>query len=387
MYDTLIIVGNGFDIWQGLHTSYSQFQKYYLKHREEILEQLHLKKYKVKGPNGETMLLSDVELVYGDPFKPEELQNDFWYTFEASLDVVDAERLNMFFGKTNQQLYHLQCSVENAQVILRKAFSEWIQTIHIKDVPSGYLFDEHCYCINFNYTDTLAKRFGNPKECHIHGSQEDGEDIVFGHATHPQRPVEELVQFEGRFLGLYLIETMLHETDKHVHENIQFMRVDLAEAGVQLDHIKDIYVLGHSFGPADFEYFQYFVQKTSVNGAQNKISNITAPPNTLDELYLRIQYAIHKYGEHSPVSTEESEAVAKQLAFERSFDEQDILSDFYSHLPELKRVGKCDSDAKWHISYYNDSDRQRIENVMDQLGCTNYELFKTIDECIERFKC
>ena len=336
--DTLIIIGNGFDIWQGLDTSYSQFQTYYLEHRDEILKKLKLKKYKVTNTAGATEYLSDVELVYGDPFKPGELKKEFWYTFEASLDRVDSERLNAFYGKTNKQLYRLQTSVENAQAILREAFSEWIRTIHVEKKKSGYTFGDHCYCINFNYTDTVAKRFGAPKECHIHGVQNDGEDLIFGHASHPQRPVEELAQFGGRFLGLYLVECLLYETDKHVHENIQFMRVDLASDGVRLDKIKDIYVLGHSFGPADFEYFQYLADETSVKGTKNRQPKMTVPIESMDELHSRIQYAIHRYGEHSPVSDEETAAMARRLAFERTFDEEDILGDYYSCLPELKRV-------------------------------------------------
>lgn len=42
--DTLFIIGNGFDIWQGLHTDYFQFRDYYIEHRDEILNNLHLKK-------------------------------------------------------------------------------------------------------------------------------------------------------------------------------------------------------------------------------------------------------------------------------------------------------------------------------------------------------
>lgn len=59
MYDTLIIIGNGFDIWQGLHTSYGQFQNYYLEHREEILRKLKFKKYKVPNIAGETKYLPE----------------------------------------------------------------------------------------------------------------------------------------------------------------------------------------------------------------------------------------------------------------------------------------------------------------------------------------
>lgn len=47
--DTLIIVGNGFDIWRGLNTSYSSFRNYYLEHRIEIIKCLKLKPYKFNG--------------------------------------------------------------------------------------------------------------------------------------------------------------------------------------------------------------------------------------------------------------------------------------------------------------------------------------------------
>ena len=34
--DTLIIIGNGFDIWQGISTSYDDFEKYYIAHLPDI---------------------------------------------------------------------------------------------------------------------------------------------------------------------------------------------------------------------------------------------------------------------------------------------------------------------------------------------------------------
>ena len=40
--DTLILIGNGFDIWQNLDTSYQSFEKYYEAHLGEMLERLHL---------------------------------------------------------------------------------------------------------------------------------------------------------------------------------------------------------------------------------------------------------------------------------------------------------------------------------------------------------
>lgn len=93
---------------------------------------------------------------------------------------------------------------------------------------AGYHFDDSCYFINFNYTDTLIKRFGvNPEnEYHIHGEANDPESIIFGHSTHPETAFSELInqkfirKLDGkkseRLQGLYFIENTLYETDKHV---------------------------------------------------------------------------------------------------------------------------------------------------------------------------
>lgn len=43
-------------------------------------------------------------------------------------------------------------------------------------------------------------------------------------------------------------------------------------------------------------------------------------------------------------------------------------------------------NAKWHISYFNDKDKEQIEKVMKRAGCTNYQLYQSLDECIESFK-
>jgi len=398
----LIILGNGFDLWQGLDTSYNSFRKYYEEHIDEILKSLRLKKHMVKEPLGRKYKCTDVEMIYGNPFNPCSLDEKFWHSFELSLDEIDSERVNFYYGKKKRQLYKMQTALENAQAILRRAFSDWIQSIQIDERDSGYLFGEDCYCINFNYTDTLAKRFGNPDTCFIHGCAGDGEDIVFGHVSHPQRATQELVQFGGRFLGLYLVEEMLYETDKHTFENLQFMRIDMANR-VRLDQIKDIYVLGHSFSQVDYEYFEFLHREISECGKDEnwkmleKASlekflmreNPSLPPefrDDLEDMHLRIQYAIHRYGERSYVPKEEAAAVERRLAFEHWYDEQEILGDFYDLCPELLREGHPTSDARWHISYYSEEDRAQIESVMKKLGCTNYELYQSIDECIEPFR-
>ena len=43
-------------------------------------------------------------------------------------------------------------------------------------------------------------------------------------------------------------------------------------------------------------------------------------------------------------------------------------------------------NAKWHISYYTDTDKSQIEDVMKRTGCNSYELYQGIDKCLKEFK-
>lgn len=42
-YTKLFLIGNGFDRWQGLPTSYDNFRQYYFEHILEISKQLRIK--------------------------------------------------------------------------------------------------------------------------------------------------------------------------------------------------------------------------------------------------------------------------------------------------------------------------------------------------------
>ncbi|MCD7771208.1 MAG: bacteriophage abortive infection AbiH family protein [Oscillospiraceae bacterium] len=173
--DALVIIGNGFDRWQNLDTSYSSFQKYYEDHRDEILDKLGIGKIRVFDKDGSSFDISDVELIYGNPFKPANLDDDFWWRFEDSLATIDAYRINAFFGKDDKGLKEMAKSIDNARHILNIAFASWLESIEIGEEDTGIRFGENCYFINFNYTSTLEKRFcvDSSDIYHIHGEADD----------------------------------------------------------------------------------------------------------------------------------------------------------------------------------------------------------------------
>lgn len=410
--DTLVIIGNGFDIWQGLNTSYSEFRKYYLSHRDEILKKLWIKKKKISDDEGNSYEISDVELIYGDPFEPDDLDNEFWNTFELSLADIDIYRLNMFFGKDKNDIKKMKKSVENAGKILREAFCRWISTIKIDSSESEFKFGDNCVFINFNYTDTLQKRFCVDEDdiIYLHGEACDKESIILGHSYHPHEPEEVLRQFGPRFQGLYFVESLLYETDKHVKDNITAMEIELFLSDVNLNEIKDVYVLGHSFGKVDLEYFEYLMRATSVKDEDyeeeedDEFDFFEDETESLDELHNRLQYAIKRYGNDEsidePILPEEYKSVQKKLLLEQFFRDEEIKDGYFKVLSKALRIKKDilranfeyekdksadfkrEKDAKWHISYHTPDDKKTAETLMKLLNCKNYEFYETIDSAI-----
>lgn len=392
MIDTIVIIGNGFDRWLGLNTSYSDFRQYYKEHRDEFVK----KKYHMEREDGAIEEFTDVELIYGDPLEPGELDDDFWNGFEQSLSQIDAERLNLFFGKEKSGLKKMNKSIKNAKKILTTAFCGWIRSISIEQKVSEYDFGDNCLFINFNYTDTLHKRMGVKEEFeyHIHGEADDSESIIFGHNEHPQEPEEMLYQLGGRFRGLYYVDKILYETDKHCADNIQTLIMFLALHGVMKEEIKDIYVLGQSMSLVDLEYFTFLMDATKVESEAEvgEEAEVEAEIEAMDELQNRMQYVINTVGYGENASDEETEAIERKYRQEQDARNALFQKEFFKLIGKKKKkdeyveVKPREVDAKWHISYFGDKDKSWKEIVMKEFKCTNYELVGSIDGCIEKFR-
>lgn len=455
-YDKLIIIGNGFDIWQGLPTSYSQFRKYYIKNIQRITKYL-----KIKGSIGlDGSFITPVEMVFGDIFKPGALSDEFFYNFETSLSVIDDQKLALYFGKTNSDVLKVQETVNDALRILRFAFAKWVKSILIEEKEEDYFFDERCYFINFNYTDTLEKRFNVNSSSieYIHGDFLDPMTLVFGHSKHPELALLELmIQKYIHLIGggkskrlreLYVVENALYETDKHVQDNIDDMCEFMALNNLHIEDINDIYVLGHSFGAPDYQYFKFLNDATKIETDINKLSALwrarhlfnkkITNKSYMDWLHMNIIYASQhrrrelkkenisfpnaellerklfgkndiytdsdgKVHELDNAMEKARKAVHKRFLMEQAYRTKEVIKE----LCELKGITKvpknCYSvlgaadyidgghdkrtrNAKWHISYHTDEDKIRIENTMNRINCQEYRLYEGIDSCLEEFK-
>ena len=311
--DTLIVVGNGFDIWQGLHTGAEDFDRYFRQHQSEILKKLNILPIESKDENGHVKYLTALDMIYGASTGDFEIYSDFWYEFEEALGKIDDGTIIRFLGTKPSDIEDIRRYTTNSWRILKYVVPHWIQTVSIPKTPVPLSFPSTCLFLTFNYTQTLENRL-HIDECniyHIHGSVKYPNSIIFGHNNCPQKPQDfDIRVFGGSFkAGHYLLE-LLHKTDKKIAARIRDYKKYLHNYHYLLREIRNIYIVGHSLGKIDVDYFK-FLRKSVC-------------PNT-----------------------------------------------------------------KWHISYFSEEDKDRAIRLMHHLKIRSkqYELYPSIDKCLQPFMC
>ncbi|MDE7159123.1 MAG: zinc-ribbon domain containing protein, partial [Clostridiales bacterium] len=257
----LFIIGNGFDIWCGLNTRYSDFEEFYENNKIRISWDLGIEPCDLMEE--ETCIsesLTQFDLLYfmlnanGPSIRA--YDSDFWSDFENSLSELDDFTINMYFGKEIDDIKDIRIDCDYAYEIIRKSFSEWIKSIdsNCNSIKDQFRFNDSLF-VNFNYTDTLVCKFGIDENnvIHIHGNANDTESIIFGHGksvdTNPS-----IIQLGRRFAGLYIIETVLKKFYKNPPAQWQMFQKRLQNKGADFKEVEDVYILGHSLGKADKYY-------------------------------------------------------------------------------------------------------------------------------------
>lgn len=160
------------------------------------------------------------------------------------------------------------------------------------------------------------------------------------------------------------------------------------------EEIKNIYVLGHSMGPADVDYFDFFIRSTQMGGTAEEVEEAEErEKEPLDDLHNRLQFVIQSVGYgNDDVDDEYVDAAERKLQQEQAARNEMFEKAFMKMIGKKLKKGAATEikprteDAKWHISYYSDRDKTWIETVMKELGCRNFELYSSIDECLVPFK-
>ena len=174
---TLHIVGNGFDLAHGIASSYADFKDYAWKHGDTYQMGLLETCYPDANPwNGELYLWSDLERALGNP--------DFQAAFGASTDDIQLEE-----GHEGRYIAQMEDAPEYALGMMfdafHRVFDDWVNHIdnNVGPLANGFGFGGGDRYLSFNYTDTLEKVYGVPRDRinYIHGRRNSNDEIVVGH--------------------------------------------------------------------------------------------------------------------------------------------------------------------------------------------------------------
>ena len=236
---TLFIVGNGFDIQNGLPTSYWYFYKNYSSRLDEHFSYFPEFFNDQEWSNFEENLGRFDE----DSFR----ENEAW---EPSMDdmIESSKYVNGYNDEISQKTDELVSDIEDA-------FTTWIRGIDVRRATKFMDFPKGSKFINFNYTPTLQKVYSVPEEdvLHIHGKAHW--NVIFGHGigngnqSLSMEPNNNEPWFDEAYQTLASVTDRFH---KPVNEILNEHRKHLE----QYDDITKIVVLGHSVNDIDVPYFQ-----------------------------------------------------------------------------------------------------------------------------------
>ena len=247
----LYIIGNGFDLWHGIPSSYSQFKEYVKRHRPEILDAI-------------------------DDYIP---ADEGWSDLEGALAGLDVDGivddLSVFMpsyaddswsdaGHHDFQ-YEVDRVVQLISTQLRATFGEWIRTLEMP-VPGESqrrlsTLDVQALFLNFNYTSTLEDLYAVPDSqvLHIHGyAKIPDSELVLGHAWNPERhrSLNDRLAIEDMDTRLVEAHDILDDYFSRTFKPSDRIILKHQDFFNRLSSIKTVYVLGHSLSEVDRPYIR-----------------------------------------------------------------------------------------------------------------------------------
>lgn len=258
----LYVIGNGFDLWHGIPSSYARFKEYVRQRDRDLFDAV-------------------------DRYLP---ADEDWSDLECALADIDVDSiiddLGQFMPSYSAEdwsdaghhdfQYEVDLVVQRLSTALRTRFGEWIRSLVIPKPGTATQrlrsIDANAAFLTFNYTSTLGDLYTVPDThvLHIHGQARLLEsELILGHAWNPKqrrslndRP--DIEDIDTRLIEAHnILDDYFSKTFKPsellIHENQSFFG--------QLGAVKTVHVLGHSLSDVDLPYIQALLRLPSVAAA------------------------------------------------------------------------------------------------------------------------
>lgn len=263
----LYVIGNGFDLWHGIPSSYKEFESFVREHDRDLFDAV-------------------------ESYLPAE---EDWSDLESALASIDVDSIIEDLGHCmvsyaaddwsdayhHDSQYEVERVIERLSVTLRSQFGKWIRQLAIPNRFSAGMrlqsIDTNGLFLTFNYTATLRERYGVPDAhvLHIHGCADlEDSDLILGHAWNPQtrkslNDREDIEEIDTRLMEAnHILDNYFSTTFKPSEQLIQSNR----QFFERLLDIQEVCVLGHSLSDVDAQYFKALLAVPSVSSARWSIA-------------------------------------------------------------------------------------------------------------------
>lgn len=235
--NTLYFIGNGFDLYHGLKTRYSDFREWLIKYNyNDFVSAMEILFPSLQ--DGEYLLWKDFERALEKANLMKAHQDFFqgidsgWYDTEVQKRAVN--RIKQYINKISD---HLQ---------------EWLMSTPVDNIPQKLELSTESLYLSFNYTLLLEKVYFIPAEhiLHIHNKIQEKEPLITGHASEYDEDgiTTKNINIEK---STQQIAVELNGLRKPVYNIIKRNRNFFDSLG----NISQIVVFGHSLSYVDRLYF------------------------------------------------------------------------------------------------------------------------------------
>lgn len=301
----LYIIGNGFDLYHKLNTSYQAFA-FYLQD---------------EYPKTHENLVNYFGLPWLERDDPDDHRNPLWSYFERALADLNFQTVledysdymanpgAEDFESRDWHSYQIEMErvVDELTTELRRAFKNFICSVAIPSELEVVLLQlmRSAIFLNFNYTPTLERLYGvkQPNINYIHGSALNPRgEIVLGHGADPKSLIPAAPSPPKGLSKSAIQEWYEREADNHEYSynqaRTEILGYFAASQKLTKEIIEDnssffdslcdvgeVVVIGHSIGEADHAYFKkiiasirpdatWHVTYHSANGRESILDNL-----------------------------------------------------------------------------------------------------------------
>lgn len=262
----LYVIGNGFDLWHNLPTSYRDFYE----SASEFLDNISTH---YDSPQDGNVLWSNFEEDLG------RFNGNYFYSAHNNIDISDDNfKPSMIFGLEDELVQEADNIIDGIQ----DSFLEWIETIDSQNCKRKFAFENDSKILSFNYTTTIQDVYQVDDEniFHIHG-RIGSEKLIIGHGNpiHSEPELDE----EGNSN-----RTMFSDAEGAANSPLHYFKKPVDEIIFtnryyfdSLECIEMVVVIGHSLNNIDIPYFE-------------KIHKIAPTAHWLASYHTDLEFETHK---------------------------------------------------------------------------------------------